>query len=71
MSKRDSCKDRRAVAADLAVQSGASMEDPAHLLASCIFFENWIELGGDETQRRMRLLPEASAELHMLKGGKA
>lgn len=69
MKTQGSRKGRRIAAADLAVRSGASMSDPAHLLASCIFFENWIELGGDETQRRMRLLPETTAELHVLKGG--
>lgn len=71
MTKRTDAKDRRIAAADLAVQAGASIADMAELLASCIFFEQWIELGGDEVQKRMKLMPEETATVHVIEGGKA
>lgn len=71
MPSKDARKDRRIAAADLAVQAGASVHEMSVLLAACIFFENWIELGGDETQKRMKLLPEETATLHVIKGGAA
>jgi len=51
----------RIQAANLAVDAAHSLA--SHVTASeifslCIMFESWILNGGDETQRRMKLLPE-------------
>lgn len=70
MTKRSDAKTRRIAAADLAVQAGASIADMPQLLAACIFFEQWIELGGDRVQKRMKIMPEETATVHVIEGGK-
>lgn len=61
---------RRIIAAELAVAAGGSVEDVPRLFSLCIFFESWIECGGDRTQKNMKLLLEETAALHVLRGGK-
>lgn len=60
----------RIEAAHLAVAAGCSVQDMPELFAACIFFESWIELGGDKTQKRVKLLSEETATLHVISGGK-
>lgn len=54
-------KKTRREAAELAVVAAQSLDthvNAAVLFSLCIMFENWLVLGGDETQKRMKLLDE-------------
>lgn len=54
----------RTKAATLAVEAAIAMDDHVstqEIFSLCIMFESWILNGGDETQRKMKILPEDSA----------
>ena len=54
----------RIEAARLAVEAAAALDDhvnSATVLSLAIMLETWILDGGDETQRRFKLLPEDDA----------
>lgn len=53
----------RIKSAELAVQAKRDEASASDIFALMIMFESWIELGGDKTQARMKIMPEDTADV--------
>ena len=62
----------RTTACELAVRMMSTQTfSSSRLMALCVFFENYIELGAHETDRVMHLLTSRKTQkLHVVSGGK-
>jgi hypothetical protein len=71
MSKATRVKAAKLAAQCVAGQFISGEISAQKLFSLCVFFESWIELGGNETEKRMRLLRQRKVKnLKVVAGGK-